>query len=138
MIVEIKRTLLTDTVTLGALTVYDQIITTYRCMTLELPWRNNAVGKSCIPEGTYDLLWTPSPRFGATYQVMGVPDRSAVRIHVANYTRQLRGCIAPCMSHADIDADGVIDGTHSRKALDGLHAVLGTGAGKKHTLIIHR
>jgi hypothetical protein len=56
--------------------------------------------------------------------VQNVPKRSGIKIHVANYTRQLRGCIAPGLSHADIDKDGIMDVVSSTKALADILAVL--------------
>lgn len=51
----------------------------------ELPWRENASGKSCIPEGDYRCVWGPSKRFGAAFEVTGVPGRSRVLIHNGNF-----------------------------------------------------
>lgn len=63
---------------------------------LELPWKDNAKGISCIPEGIYELVLSYSPRFGRMlYEVKNVPGRRGIRIHSANYTSQLHGCIAP-------------------------------------------
>jgi hypothetical protein len=46
-----------------------------------------------------------------------VPNRSGVRIHSANYSRQLQGCIALGCSIDDIDEDGTLDIRNSRKAI---------------------
>lgn len=54
--------------------------------TLELPWRNNATGRSCIPCGVYTCTLSYSPRFKRDlYEVTNVPGRSGVRIHAGNY-----------------------------------------------------
>lgn len=103
------------TVTLGEFLFQNK----YLCKTLELPDLNNEKGRSCIPVGTYSMEYSYSPAFRRnTWRLIDVPGRSGVLIHAANFTRQLRGCIAPCMDHADLDRDGVIDGTASGKALD--------------------
>ena len=52
--------------------------------TLELPWRNNETGKSCIPPGTYKVEIRESPKFGRCYEVKSVPSRSAILIHAGN------------------------------------------------------
>jgi hypothetical protein len=73
------------------------------CYSLELPWLKNIRRVSCIPEGDYVCNIVNSPKFGRTYAVLDVPDRSAILIHAANlagserhgYTTQLQGCIAP-------------------------------------------
>lgn len=74
--------------------------------TLELPWRNNAVGHSCIPPGKYLCEMVNSPSKGAVYGVQNVPGRSHVLIHAANFAgdkimgwvSELEGCIAPADS----------------------------------------
>lgn len=68
----------------------------------ELPWRDNARGKSCIPAGTYQVRWSPSGKYGEKYQLQGVPGRSHILIHAANFVgdedqglkAQVDGCIA--------------------------------------------
>jgi len=69
---------------------------------LELPWRNNAHGISCIPDGIYTCHWINSPKHGECYQVLDVSGRSMIEIHPANYAgdvskqfiSDLEGCIA--------------------------------------------
>lgn len=104
-----------STVTLGRFTIGGKLL----CCTLELPWKKNARATSCIPEGTYSMMWSYSPAFRRnTWRLIDVPGRDGILIHAANYTRQLKGCIAPCLDHGDIDKDGIIDGVSSGKALD--------------------
>jgi hypothetical protein len=55
-------------------------------VSLELPMRDNASGRSCIPAGEYRCRWTRSPRLNRhTYEITGVPGRSGVRIHAGNF-----------------------------------------------------
>lgn len=69
---------------------------------LELPWDDNRRGESCIPAGIYTCKWINSPKHGGVYQVMDVPGRSMIEIHVANfggdkdkgYKAEIEGCIA--------------------------------------------
>ena len=66
-----------------------------RYQTIERPWKDNANGISCIPVGEYEIKLTLSNRFKKhLYQVMDVPGRSGIRIHVANWAKELEGCIA--------------------------------------------
>lgn len=66
------------------------------CFMLELPWTANQRSISCIPEGTYTIQRRYSPRFKEHFEVLEVPDRSAILIHPANHAqRDLRGCLAP-------------------------------------------
>jgi len=53
--------------------------------TLELPWLDNMPGKSSIPEGTYTVKWTLSPRLKKyTYEITNVANRSGIRLHGGN------------------------------------------------------
>lgn len=85
---------------------------------LELPWKDNAKGISCIPKGTYKVITTFSNRFQKDmWQLLDVPGRTGIRIHSANYSRQLEGCIALGMYKVDMDKDGTMDVAESRKAI---------------------
>lgn len=71
-----------DEGTLGALAIAGDVF----CLTNELPWRDNAPQVSCIPLGTYVVRWSESPRLRKfTYEILGVPDRSGIRIHEGNF-----------------------------------------------------
>ncbi len=67
----------------------------------ELPWRNNEPGRSCIPLGTYQVVWAQSPTKGWCYHVIKVPGRLDIEIHPANFCGdrtlgfrcELYGCI---------------------------------------------
>ena len=65
------------------------------CYSLELPWKNNERGVSCISEGEYDIMFMVHPKFGRCIYFPFVEGRSEVFMHVANRPEQLRGCIAP-------------------------------------------
>jgi hypothetical protein len=111
----INRTSGNEKQTLGVLTVGN-----FTAKTLELPDKNNASRVSCIPVGTYICKFTKSPLFSKnagkpvfTYAVLNVPNRAGIRIHSANYARQLLGCVALGAAHKDLDADGQLDIIHS-------------------------
>ncbi len=90
------------------------------CYTIELPWRNNAIGMSCIPEGSYALAKRYSPKFQWHLQVMAVPNRQLILLHPANHALfELKGCIAPVST---ITGHGI--GTASRAALLLLQALV--------------
>ena len=66
------------------------------CATIELPWRNNSTGISCIPEGRYSLAKRYSPHLKDHLLLENVPDRQYILIHPANNALlELKGCIAP-------------------------------------------
>lgn len=79
---------------------------------IELPWKDNQHGVSCIPPGTYKLSKHHSEKLGEVIEIDSVPNRSDILIHPANNAlKELRGCIAPVMAFA-----GVGSGTGSRDA----------------------
>jgi hypothetical protein len=66
------------------------------CYTIELPWCDNQVQTSCIPEGRYELVKRYSPKFKEHLQLLNVAGRSDILMHPANDAmKELKGCIAP-------------------------------------------
>lgn len=59
-------------------------------MTLELPWRDNRRGESCIPAGTYQCVWHKSSHFGWTYLVKDVPGRDNILFHAGNFAGDVK------------------------------------------------
>lgn len=106
--------------TLGEFVYNGQVI----CKTIELPWKDNDRGKSCIPRGTYDVIRRWSPKYGEHFHILDVPDRHYILIHAANYARQLRGCIGVGQDHKDIDKDGMRDVTNSKATMKMLLSTL--------------
>ncbi len=90
MDVTLRRDDQNDVRTFGAMFIDDVRL----CETLELPWRDNQRGISCIPEGVYEckLAWSPSRKVNV-YWVQNVPGREAVQLHIGNTTKDIRGCI---------------------------------------------
>ena len=63
------------------------------CYTLELPVIDGRPG-SAIPPGTYPVIITPSPKFQREMPLLlGIPGRSAIRIHWGNDDTDTEGCI---------------------------------------------
>lgn len=74
------------------------------CATIERLWADNKQNESCIPAGEYALLltvsdrarrgelWTPDQRCRLP-ELLGVPNRSAIRMHAANTAQDVKGCI---------------------------------------------
>jgi hypothetical protein len=89
MNLQLKRIWSDDTGTFGVLMGADGPF----AVTVELPWLNNEPRVSCIPVGTYVCKAVNSPKFGHTYEITGVPNRSHVLFHKANTINDLLGCI---------------------------------------------
>ena len=91
------------------------------CVTLEDPWRNNAVGESCIPAGTYRVRQYHSPKFGSTFIVNAVPGRSLILLHWGNTHFDTRGCVLLGRNFGVLD--NKLDIGESRVAFEALRAV---------------
>lgn len=63
-------------------------------VTLEPPWEANQRGISCIPAGTYECRRYQSPKRGyQLFELLNVPGRSNIEIHIGNTPRDTEGCI---------------------------------------------
>lgn len=62
-------------------------------VTLELPWRDNKQRESCIPIGTYTCRRVCSPKFGETFEICNVPNRSNILYHSGNFYKDTQGCV---------------------------------------------
>lgn len=123
----------TDKETLGEM-ICTNGSNTLTVKTLELPWLNNQKNISCIPTGVYKCSWTYSLKFPTgTYQVLNVSGRSGIRLHIANYYKQVEGCIALGTELKDINKDGITDTANSTIAFNSLKAFFGK---EDFTLII--
>ncbi len=65
--------------------------------TIELPWKDNEKRVSCIPEGDYTVVLRDKNQSGKFkydhLHILDVPNRSYILFHVANYPRDILGCI---------------------------------------------
>jgi hypothetical protein len=75
--------------TLGKLTINDEVF-----WIAERPWRGNKKNVSCVPVGEYICNRYKSKKFGETFQLMGVPNRTYILFHVGNYPeKDSQGCL---------------------------------------------
>lgn len=87
--IELRRIAELPDATLGVL-LFDCVP---RLVTLELPWQNNERNVSRIPAGRYTIERTISPRFGRSWLVKDVPNRSHILFHRGNKPEDTEGCI---------------------------------------------
>ena len=75
--------------TLGKLTIDGNVF-----WIAERPWRGNKKEISCIPSGTYTCKRYVSKRFGETFEVTEVPNRTYILFHVGNFPeKDSHGCL---------------------------------------------
>lgn len=114
-----------QTETLGS--IYDPEGTMV-CKTMELPWKDNRRGISCIPEGVYIVKKMEADKFRkyAYFRFVKVDGRtinpelkmSTILIHRAAYVHHLKGCIGVGTKFIDLNKDTVPDMVDSREALN--------------------
>lgn len=93
MELKLNRIFLGSSATIGELLVNDK----HLCDTLEdrvRPEGEKVYGKTAIPEGTYEVKLTYSPRFKKILpEILNVPNFSGIRIHTGNSSKDTEGCI---------------------------------------------
>jgi hypothetical protein len=89
----LNRIFLGTVATIGELWVNDL----HLCDTLEdrvRPEGEKVYGKTAIPEGTYEVKLTYSPRFKKILpEILNVPNFSGIRIHKGNQSSKTEGCV---------------------------------------------
>lgn len=126
------------TQTEGELEIFDEDTgeLEFVCKTLELPWRDNKVGESCIPEGFYDVVPRTSKKYKDHLHVLDVEGRSLILIHPANFVgsknprtgrSDLKGCIAVGSKFGDINSDGIPEILNSKNTFKALMEVAPDG-----------
>lgn len=121
-----------DEGTFGTFEVFDEegtsLLTLYSG---ELPWRDNAVGKSCIPAKEYFVTPYSSRKYPNHFLVNDVPGRSAILIHQGNwcgdkakgFLSNVQGCILVGKSYGVAKKQKAV--LNSLLALDMLRAIIG-------------
>lgn len=84
---KLRRTRQDDEGTFGHLTLDG-----FEAVTVERPKDGD---HPCIPAGTYNWKKFVSPHNGPCLLLEGVPGRTMIEMHAANFMLQLLGCIAP-------------------------------------------
>src|SRR5262249_5463103 len=88
-LIELVRVGQSNRGTFGAMR-YNQVAFVATC---ERPWVDNQQSISCIPAGRYRCRRIRSPKFGDTYEVTNVPNRTHILFHCGNDVEDTEGCI---------------------------------------------
>lgn len=65
----------------------------FRCFTLELPWRGNAKGVSCVPPGRYPAFIRTDGKRKWRLELKKTAPRTNIQVHTGNRPREIDGCI---------------------------------------------
>lgn len=101
--------------------------TVFRCFTVERPWKDNQRNVSCIPAGRYRTKLQDHVKVdGTSYkalEILKVPGRDNIEIHIANTMEDVKGCIGVG------DSVGFVNGlwavTNSAKTYWDLMSIIG-------------
>lgn len=87
--ITIERKISSEECIQGYLSINDKPL----CYTMELPYRENINYLSSIPKGRYDAFIRTDKTLGWRIELVNVPKRDSVQIHLGNYTSDITGCI---------------------------------------------
>jgi hypothetical protein len=94
--------------------------------TLELGYKNNERGISCIPTGVYVVQRKTSYRHGQCFELQNVLGRDNILIHKGNFNEDTKGCILIGNGYKDINFDEMPDLLNSALAMKNLLRTLRT------------
>jgi hypothetical protein len=77
-------------------------------VTLEPSWKDNKRNISCIPTGSYSCKRVNSPRFGSTFEIMDVTDRTHILFHKGNRERNTEGCVLVAEEFGRLDGEAAV------------------------------
>lgn len=114
----------------------------FECVTVERPWLQNKRSISCIPAGEYVLRKrksgvvsrTSRGKFLEGWEVVDVPDRTYIMLHIANKVSNVIGCIGVGRSFGVIGQSWAV--MSSAIAFEELMDAL--SGEEEHTLMVRR
>lgn len=86
--ISIERKLTSNKCIQGYLSINESPI----CYTMELPYRENIDDISSIPKGKYKAFVRTDKKLGWRIELVNVPNREHIQIHLGNYTSDITGC----------------------------------------------
>lgn len=106
--------------------------------TVERPWLNNLILKSCIRTGEYVVKkrdgLNRELKYPDAWEVLDVHNRTGILFHAANHPSEVFGCIAPNKA-LKIDSE-TVRGYHSVNAVDEMNQFLSDAGVTEFRLII--
>jgi hypothetical protein len=120
---KLKRKRHSDKQVIGVMNVYKDNLFVFSLATLELCWDNNRTTESCILPDFYIVEHYSSNKYPNAFILKDVKGRTLILIHNGNYYTNTEGCILVGLTHKDINADGYIDVSQSKTALNKLIAL---------------
>jgi hypothetical protein len=98
---------------------------------VERPWRNNEIGKSCIPEGIYTCVPARYNKGGYdAVEIMNVENRTQIKQHIGNFPWNVDGCQA--INTGFINMHDLQVGYGSKQAFDKLMKLVGNTGYELH------
>lgn len=97
--------------------------------TIEDAWKDNEPFKSCIPPGSYLCQRVVSPKFGETFELINVPNRTKILFHWGDDEDDTAGCLLLGMQWGNYTGKTELDlsrEAHKRfmRRLDGIHTFM--------------
>ena len=83
-------------------------------VTLENRWYDNKTNLSCIPTGTYYCSRVNSPRFGHTWEIQEVPNRTHILFHWGNRDNDTNGCVLVAEEFGTLYGENAILSSNSK------------------------
>ncbi len=97
----------------------------FSSLSLERGWRNNEIGISCLPKGSYSLVLEYSDKFKAElWEIKETYPRTECKFHSASFWHDLNGCISLGTNYEYINNDDYFDLKNSRNTMKIFHSVL--------------
>jgi len=119
----LNRFCLSSMGTFGTMDIQEEEENLFSCYTVERPWLGNQPSISCIPWGKYGLELDYYHRGDyPAYEVMDVPNRTEIKIHVANTQADVQGCIGLGQALGYVNRQWAV--TNSRRAYERFMTVM--------------
>lgn len=95
-VVDTRRFIFRDDSTISHLRVIYDDETLFECFLLEQMDLSNAPYESCIPTGLYKMKLGHFNAGGyKAYEVIDVPERTYIKVHIGNTVKNIWGCLCP-------------------------------------------